>query len=121
METTMKQTTTKLSKALSALPFAHLLGMSAAHAEDDEMKQGADESDEDFAKRMEEKDEQEKENDAKKAEEDKKEAGEEEDEAGDEKKGKKAKRAEEAGDDKEKAARTSERARCAAIFKCDAA
>ena len=123
----MKQTSTKLSKALSALPFAHLLGMSAARAEDDEVKQGADESDEDFAKRMEEKDEQEKENDAKKAEEDKKEAGddedgdEDEDDADDEKKGKKAKKAKEGDDEKEKAARASERARCAAIFKCGAA
>jgi len=107
----------KLSKLAAALPYAHLLGFSAAKAEDDdEMKQGADESDEDYAKRMEEEDKKETEDDAKKAEDDKgkkdakAEEGDDDEEEDDEKK-----------DDKEQAARKSERARCAAIFKCDAA
>lgn len=105
----------KLSKVMSALPWAHLLGMSAGAAADgdDDKKQRTDESDEDYAKRMEEEDEEDKKKeDARRAEEDDKKK---EDEA------KKAKKAEEDEDDKEKAARKSERARCASIFKCTAA
>lgn len=115
----------KLSKKLSALPFAHLLGLSAARADDGDdgdAKQGVDESDEDYAKRME--DDKEKKDAAKKAEDDKKDPSAGDDEPDDdEKKGKKAKKAEESGDDddKEKAARASERARCAAIFACASA
>lgn len=110
----------KLSSFARTMPFAHLLGMSAAKAEDDDKKQRDDESDEDFAKRMEEDDEKEKED--KKAE--------------DEKKDKEAKggraddddddtdmKAEDDDDDEEdkkregraKGARERERVRCAAI------
>lgn len=110
--------------------FAHLLGLSAKKAEeDDDRKQRDDESDEDYAKRMEEKD---KEEEAKRAEEEKKE--EEAKRAEEEKKKEEeAKKAEEEDDeadaeDKEedeekearkgraKSARERERARCAAIF-----
>jgi hypothetical protein len=114
----------------AALPFAHLLGISAAKAEDDELKQGADESDEDYAKRMEEEDKKqgadESDDDYAKRmeEEDKKQGDDESDEDY-------ASRMEdddnEAGDDeggeskKEKAARISERARCEAIFASPAA
>lgn len=113
----------KLAKALmSALPYAHLLGIAAAKADDgdDEAKQGSDESDEDYAKRMEEADKKEKEDDAKKAKA-KADEDEEEDKKKKEDEAKKAKKAEEDEGDKEKAARTSERARCAAIFACSAA
>lgn len=115
----------KLAKALiSALPYAHLLGISSAKADDGDddgaAKQRADESDEDYAKRMEEADEKEKEDDAKaakaKAEED--DEKKKDDEA---KAAKAAKAAEDDEGDKEKAARTAERARCAAIFAFSAA
>jgi archaellum component FlaD/FlaE len=115
----------KLAKVLSALSYAHLLGISASKAEDDEKKQRADESDEDYAKRMEEDDKKEKEDDAKKAEGDDTDAKADEgdDESDDDKKDDKAKKAEESDDedDKKKATRQSERARCAAIFACAAA
>jgi hypothetical protein len=105
----------KLNRLASALSFAHLLGLpsaSAAKAEDDKEKddelelddkdpQGADESDEDYAKRMEEKD------DDKKSEKD---TGEDDDERQDAK----GKRAAE-DDDGEMAARSKERTRCAKI------
>ncbi|WP_317201476.1 hypothetical protein [Janthinobacterium sp.] len=101
---------------MSALPYAHLLGMSATKVEDDDgMKQGVDESDEDYAKRMED-EEKKKEEDAKKAK-----------KAEDEKKKEDADKGDDDvdngdGDDKkEKAARQNERARCAAIFSCSAA
>ena len=111
----------KLAKALSALPYAHLLGFSAAKAEDDEMKQGADESDEDYAKRMEDEEKKEKEDEKEKDAKAEDGDNDEEDDKKDDDKAKKSKKAEESDDDKEKAARKSERARCAAIFKCDAA
>ncbi|HEV2594128.1 MAG TPA: hypothetical protein VGU01_02875 [Sphingomicrobium sp.] len=75
----------KLSTIAGAVPFAHLLGLSAAKAaddkdnqgdasraegDDDERKQRADESDDDYAKRMEEQDK--KDEEARKAEEEKK-------------------------------------------------
>ena len=106
----------KLAKITAALGFAHLLGLPAASAsgpEDDEKKQRAEESDEDYAKRMEADDKDDGEGDekkgAKKAEgdddkkDDAKSEGGKEEQPDDE-------------DDKEKAARKSERARCAAIF-----
>lgn len=101
----------KLAKALiSALPYAHLLGIaSAAKVEEDsnDKKQRNDESDEDYANRMDDEDaEGEDESDPKnKPPKGKKAAKEEEDDTEDD-------------GDKEKAARTSERARCAAIFQC---
>lgn len=114
----------KLAKALSALSFAHLLGISAAKAEDDEMKQRADESDEDYAKRMEDEDKKENEDDAKAHDEDD-DANADHDEGDDDGKEEagKAKKADESDDEdhKEKAARTAERARCAAIFASSAA
>lgn len=117
----------KLKKLAGALSFAHLLGLpgaSAARAEDDEEKDKAakaaeddkqrdDESDEDYAKRMKEKD-----------------TGEDDDERDDTKGKGKSKRADDGddgdgagddgdgseGDDDAKAsARRAERARCAAI------
>lgn len=126
----------KLTKLASAMPFAHYLGLSghaSAAAADDERKQRDDESDEDYAKRMEELDdeedearkaeEEEEKEKAKKAEEDKR----KEDEA------RKAKKAEDEndmdGDDADmeddeeddkragraKGARQRERVRCARI------
>jgi hypothetical protein len=111
----------KLSKLASAMPFAHYLGLARAEEpSDDERKQGADESDEDYTKRMEEMDEEEK--NARKAEEEERE------------KAKKAKRAEDEndmdGDDADmeddeegekragraKGARQRERIRCARIL-----
>lgn len=95
---------TKVKKAFS---FAHLIGIGAARADDDqddagddkdERKQRDDESDEDYAKRMEELD--------------KKEADDEDDDPDVE---------DEDESDKEKAARASERARCATIFGSKAA
>lgn len=97
-----------------AVPFAHLLGIGASAAADDgtdgddDKKQRPDESDEDYAKRMED--------------EDKKQREDESDEDY-------AKRMADDGDDadaedddkKEQAARVSERARCAAIFMAPAA
>lgn len=134
----------RLSKVVAALPFAHLLGMAAtAKAEgDEEMDRRDGESDEDYARRMEDKEDEEKEAEekAKKAKKAKKaedadgdedaqgvdESDEDyaqrmEDKEEDEEKAKKAKKAEDDESDKEKAARRSERARCAAIFKCSAA
>lgn len=113
------------AKLSAALPFAHLLGLSAARAEDDEMNQRAEESDEDYAKRMEEEDKKQRDGESdedyakRMEEEDKKQRDGESDEDY-------AKRMEGdddgAGDDeKEKAARVSERARCAAIFASPAA
>jgi hypothetical protein len=105
-------------KMMKAAGFAHLLGLpKAAKAEDgddDKKKQRDDESDEDYAKRMEDGDDK---KDAKAedddAEDDKKPDGDDEDD----KKSKKAGKAEEGDDDESmQAARTSERARCAAIF-----
>lgn len=98
--------------------FAHLMGLARAE-EDEDKKQRPDESDEDYAKRMEEdkKDDKEDESDGKKAEEDE-----------DEKKSKKSKKAEDGDEDKDEekkdnkeAAIRSERARCAAIFRSEGA
>jgi len=95
---------TKVKKAFS---FAHLIGIGAARADDDqddtgdekdERKQRDGESDEDYAERMEELD--------------KKEADDEDDDPDAE---------DEDESDKEKAARASERARCATIFGSKAA
>jgi len=126
----------KLSKLASAMPFAHYLGLglgaSAARTEenDDERKQRDKESDEDYAKRMDDLDddeaarkaeEEKKKEDARKAEEKEKdeaakrakqaEGGDEDemkDEEDDEESGKRAGRA--------KGARQRERVRCAAIL-----
>lgn len=110
----------KLAKVLSVLPYAHLLGISIVKADDGDddasAKQGADESDEDYAKRMEDADKDEKEDDAKKAK-----AAEDQEEKDKDEAAKKAKKAEEGEGEKEKAARAAERARCAAIFACSAA
>lgn len=104
----------KLTRKLSAaVPFAHLLGIRAETedddrrdsdpaAEDDERKQREGESDEDYAKRMEELDEKEQ------AESEK---DEEQAESGDEPDGD-----EEEDDDEPKAAARAERARCARII-----
>jgi hypothetical protein len=110
----------KLAKITAALGFAHLLGLPAASAsgpEEDEKKQRADESDDDYAKRMEGSDkdgdeEGDEKKDAKKAEDDKKDETKAEDDK---------KEQPDDEDDKEKAARKSERARCAAIFASSAA
>lgn len=96
-----------MSKKALVAPFAALLGIGRARAEDtpaddDERKQRPDESDEDYAKRMEEMDDDE----ARRAEDEKPEedaAAEDDDE--DDKKG-----------DDAKAARAQERARCARII-----
>jgi hypothetical protein len=110
----------KLSRIASAVGFAHLLGLASAKAEEndkkkdddtakkaeeDDDKQRADESDEDYAKRMEEKDK----DTAKKAEDDEKAKKAEDDK-------KKEDEAKENDDEKQKAARSSERARCARII-----
>lgn len=102
-----------MTKSKKAFSFAHLLSFGAARAEgdqgdnggdqDDERKQGDDESDEDYAKRMEELDKKDAAKGKANAEDDDDDAS-----AADE-------------DDKEKAARTRERARCAAIFGSKAA
>lgn len=89
---------------MSAMPFAHLLGLAVsakAEEEDEDRKQKEDESDEDYAKRMEDKD---KEEEAKRAEEEKKKedarkAEEEKKKEEEAKRAKKAKRADEDGDD----------------------
>lgn len=108
-----------LKKTLAgAMPFAHLLsnGSRAARAEDNERDQRDGESDDDYAKRMEELDEKEraeeerKEDEARRAEEERKEeearraAAEDGDDGDDE------------SDDAKKAARATERARCARII-----
>lgn len=112
----------KLSKFASAASFAHLLGLATAKAEDDEDqkekskraeevdddKQREDESDEDYAKRMEEKDDKEKSKRAEEVDSDE----EDEDDKGD---AKKAKRAEGDSDDDGESAK-AERARCAKII-----
>jgi hypothetical protein len=91
----------KLSKLASAMPFAHYLGLgtsaAAAAEEDEDRKQKEGESDEDYAKRMEEMDEEES---ARKAEEEKKEeeAKRAEEEKRKEEEAKKAKRAEDEND-----------------------
>lgn len=130
-----------IRQKMAATPFAHLLGISASISmkseEDEERKQKADESDDDYAKRMEKLDDE----DAKKAEDEKKKDDEarkaEEDKKKDED-AKQAKKAEESGDEDEKddekeddekesrkgrakSARQRERARCAAIFSHQAA
>lgn len=115
----------KLTKMASAMPFAHFLGLapgasSARAEEDDERKQREGESDEDYAKRMEElddKEEKDKESKSGKAEGDDPddadaededmEDGDDEDSKDDKETGKRAGRA--------KGARQRERARCAAI------
>ncbi|WP_433693225.1 hypothetical protein [Paraburkholderia phenoliruptrix] len=108
-----------LKKTLAgAMPFAHLLsnGSRAARAEENERDQREGESDDDYAKRMEELDEKEraeeerKEEEARRADEERKEeearraAGEDGDDGDDE------------SDDAKKAARAKERSRCARII-----
>lgn len=93
-----------LKNRMSAMPFAHLLGLAVsakAEGEDDDRKKKDDESDDDYAKRMEEKD---KEEEAKRAEEEEKEKeaarkAEEEEKEKEAKRAKKAKRADDDGDD----------------------
>jgi len=100
-----------MSKKSLVAPFASLLGLGRARAEDpsnddDERKQREDESDADYAKRMEELDD--KENAARADDEDTDdEASRAESEDGDD---------DDKKDDKEKAARAQERTRCARII-----
>ncbi|MFZ6724701.1 hypothetical protein ACO0K2_04330 [Undibacterium sp. MH2W] len=125
----MKNNANLTRRLSNALPFAHLLGLSAAKAQDDdqddERKQGADESDEDYAKRMEELDKEDNDGDdeedeepAKKSKKSKKASSDDDDQEDDDD-------SEKADDDDSakavKAARNSERARCAAIFASPAA
>lgn len=93
-------------------PFAHLLSRaSAARAEDnDERKQRDDESDEDYAKRMEELDEKERAEQEDREREEARARGEGNDVDGDDAD------ADDETDDAKKAARASERARCARII-----
>lgn len=117
----------KLSKLASAMPFAHFLGLPAATAaraedDDDDRKQRDGESDDDYAKRMEEQDKKDEESrsargegddpedpDAEDDEDDDAdmEDGDDEDKKDDKETGKRAGRAQ--------GARQCERARCAAI------
>jgi hypothetical protein len=126
--------------AARGLSFAHLAGLTSraarAESEDDERKQREDESDDDYAKRMEEKDKEEEE--ARKAEEEKKKEEEEAKRAEEERKKEEEARARgendddtdpDAEDDDEEMrgksavarARLREQARCAAIFASKAA
>jgi hypothetical protein len=110
----------KLTSFARTMPFAHLLGKSAAAKAEDDDKKRDDESEEDYAKRMEDKEEKEKA--AKKAEDDKKKedakgAGADDD---DDDSDMKAEDDEDDGEDKKregraKGARERERVRCAAI------
>lgn len=116
----------KLSKLASAMPFAHYLGLqnasasspsAAARAEEDEdRKQREGESDDDYAKRMDEKEkdeaarkaeQDEKDKEARRAEQDDDDADAEADDKDDKEDGKRAGRAQ--------GARQRERVRCAAI------
>jgi hypothetical protein len=109
----------KAKQPARAFSFAHLLGRAGVRADDgndteDEMKQGEDESDEDYAKRMEEEDNKQRDGEsdadyAKRMEEKDKDVGDDDDNTDD------------ADDEKEKAGAVEERARCAAIFACSAA
>lgn len=123
-----------LKKMTAALGFAHLLGLPAAAAarvEDDDKKKdtGADEGDDDAdaaraAEGDSDDDKDEKNGKASKAAkaEDDKDEGDGDDEKKDGKKAAKADDGDDSDDDsKQKAARTSERARCAAIFASPAA
>ncbi|AQG98337.1 hypothetical protein A9R05_05500 [Burkholderia sp. KK1] len=96
-------------------PFAHLLsraGAARAEQEDDERKQREDESDEDYAKRMEELDDKEKAEEEKRKEEEAKKAK-ADDVDGDDTE---AEDGDDETDDSKKAARATERARCARIM-----
>lgn len=115
----------KLAKITAALGFAHLLGLSAAAArveDDEDKKQRADESDDDYAKRMEQDEDkdgdEQDEKGAKKAEGGDDDAGDGDDDQSKAKGKAEGDNEDEEGeeDEKEKAARKSERARCAAIF-----
>ena len=126
----MKNNANLTRRLSNALPFAHLLGLSSAKAQDDdqddERKQGADESDEDYAKRMEELDKEDNDDDddeeddvpAKKSKKSKKASSDDDNQEDDDD-------SEKAEDDDSakavKAARNFERARCAAIFASPAA
>ncbi|MDR5765033.1 hypothetical protein [Caballeronia sp. LZ028] len=105
-----------LKKTLAGVaPFAHLLsraGAARAEQEDDERKQRDDESDEDYAKRMEELDDKEKAEEEKRKEEEAKNAK-ANDVDGDDTE---AEDGDDETDDSKKAARATERARCARIM-----
>lgn len=108
----------KLKKPARAFSFAHLLGRAGVRADDgndteDEMKQGEDESDEDYAQRMDEEEKKQRDDesdeDYAKRMEDDKDVGDDDDNTDDK------------DDEKQKAGAVKERARCAAIFACSAA
>lgn len=124
----------KLNKITAALGFAHLLGMPAAAAarvEDDDKKDDksaakADDDDGDDASRAEDDSGDDKEEKKGKSAKAAKADGEDKDDGDDDKKAAKADDDDDGDDDgdgdgKEKAARKSERARCAAIFAAPAA
>ncbi|GAB7525331.1 hypothetical protein [Paraburkholderia sp. 2C] len=107
-----------LKKTLAgAMPFAHLLsnGPRAARAEeqDDERKQRDGESDDDYAKRMEELDEKERAEEEERKQEEAKKANKADDVDGDDAD---MEDGDDETDDAKKAARASERARCARII-----
>ncbi|HDR8927882.1 hypothetical protein [Burkholderia vietnamiensis] len=97
-------------------PFAHLLsraGAARAESEDDERKQREDESDEDYAKRMEELDEKERAEEEEREREAARARDEGNDVDGDDTE---AEDGDDETDDAKKAARATERARCARIM-----
>lgn len=110
-----------LKKALAGVaPFAHLLsragsrvGAASAEQEDDERKQREGESDDDYAKRMEDLDEKEKAEEEKRKEEDAKKAKKADDVDGDDAD---MEDGDDETDDAKKAARATERSRCARII-----
>jgi hypothetical protein len=113
----------KIGKISAALGFAHLLGLPAAAAraeeddKDDKKGPGAEDSDDEDAKRMDDdKSGDDKDEKGAKGKAAKDDEGDEEDEEDEDKD-----KAEGDESDKEKAARQSERARCAAIFASPAA
>lgn len=106
-----------LKKTLAGVaPFAHLLsraGAARAESEDDERKQREDESDEDYAKRMEDLDEKERAEEEEREREQARARGESNDVDGDDTE---AEDGDDETDDAKKAARATERARCARIM-----
>jgi hypothetical protein len=107
-----------LKKTLAGVaPFAHLLSRAAApvaaRAQENERDQREDESDDDYAKRMEELDEKEKAEEEKRKEEDAKKAKKADDVDGDDAD---MEDGDDETDDAKKAARVTERTRCARIM-----
>ncbi|MCA8026486.1 hypothetical protein [Burkholderia cepacia] len=106
-----------MKKTLAGVaPFAHLLsraGAARAESEDDERKQREDESDEDYAKRMKDLDEKERAEEEEHEREQARARGEGNDVDGDDTE---AEDGDDETDDAKKAARATERARCARIM-----